>query len=146
MFDMIGVTAGFIAFFNTAIFAVLVFCPVSAGASFYSGNELLGLCTTERASTTYFEKTYECVAYISGTVDTFNSSPDLDKRKFCIPGNVTISQLKETTVEFLRANPENRDSSASAFVFSATVKAWPCVQRKTVTKPRSSRRRLTRRR
>jgi hypothetical protein len=112
--------------------AITAFCflPVPAQAGFYSGNELLGLCTAERADSTYFDKTYECVAYIAGAVDSFNDTRAVNKLKRCIPRKVTISQLKDVTVDYLRANPTDRKNSASTLVFAATRKAWPCAKTK----------------
>lgn len=110
--------------------AALAFPSVPAQAAFYSGNELFDICTTERASSAYFEKTYECVAYIAGAVDSINDARAANKLKKCIPGKVTISQLKDVSVKFLRENPADRDKPASVLVLAATRKAWPCSKRK----------------
>lgn len=110
--------------------AALGLAAAPADAGFYSGADLLGICTTERSDPAYFEKTYECVAYISGAVDAFNTTRAANKLKSCIPAGVTISQLREATVDYLRANPPARRTSASTLVFSATRKAWPCGRKK----------------
>lgn len=102
----------------------------AADAGFYTGKELYEVCTTERDSKTYVENTYECVAYITGAVDAFNTTREANKLKKCIPANVTISQLKDVTVDFLRENPADRNTSASTLVFAATRKAWPCARKK----------------
>jgi len=108
------------------------FFPAPAQAGFYSGNELFDICSTERNNPDYFEKTYECVGYISGAVDAFNTTRKVNNLKSCIPAGVTINQLKAVTVDYLRANPRDRDraSSASELVFAATRKAWPCKKKK----------------
>ncbi|HEX7853732.1 MAG TPA: Rap1a/Tai family immunity protein [Sphingobium sp.] len=103
---------------------------VPADAGFYSGNELFDVCTTERADPSHVEKTYECVAYIAGAVDAFNTTREVNNLKSCIPARVTLSQLKDATVKYMRANPDDRDHSASALVFTATRKAWPCSKKK----------------
>ncbi|RZJ78305.1 MAG: hypothetical protein EOO47_14220, partial [Flavobacterium sp.] len=36
-------------------------------------------------SKTYVENTYECVAYITGAVDAFNTTREVNKLKSCIP-------------------------------------------------------------
>lgn len=104
--------------------------PVPAQAGFYSGNALFEVCTVERGDAAYFEKTYECAAYVAGAVDAFNTTREANKLKSCIPAGVTISRLKDVTVDFMRANPSSRDKSASALVFAATRKAWPCTKKK----------------
>lgn len=102
--------------------------PASAG--FYSGEQLLEICTAKRSTPDYLEKTYECVAYITGAVDAFNTTREVNKLKSCIPGKVTVGQLREATVDYLLANAKERDKSASTLVFAATRKAWPCPKGK----------------
>ncbi|MFZ2996057.1 Rap1a/Tai family immunity protein [Sphingobium sp.] len=102
----------------------------AAHAGFYSGNQLLDVCTAEKSSPSYVENTYECVAYVAGAVDAFNTTREVNKLKSCIPAKVTLEKLKSATVDYLRANPKKRDESASALVFAATRKAWPCGKTK----------------
>lgn len=101
--------------------------PVAAHAGFYSGEDLYAVCTADKAGKDYFEKSYECVGYISGAVDAFNTTREANKLKSCIPGGVTISQLRATTVEYLGNNPIDRQNAASSQVFAAIRKAWPCA-------------------
>lgn len=102
--------------------------PVQAG--YYSGRDLLAICTADKDSPEYFEKTYECAAYISGAVDAFNQVRENSKLKRCIPRNVTIKQLRDATVKYMRANYVAGGKSAASVVFAATRKAWPCGKRK----------------
>jgi hypothetical protein len=111
--------------------------PVQAG--FYSGNDLLEACATGRESSAYFEKSYECVAYVAGAVDAFNTTREINKLKSCIPSGVTIGQLRTVTVDYLRANPNNLNGAASGLIFSATRKAWPCKM-KAASKARRTKR------
>ncbi|CAN5285110.1 Rap1a/Tai family immunity protein [soil metagenome] len=110
--------------------AVCGLASTAAHAGFYSGNELYDVCTTERSSNAYVEKTFECVAYISGAVDAFNTTRAANGLKSCIPPDVTVSQLRSVTVDTLRNNPVDRNGPASALVFRATRKAWPCPNKK----------------
>ncbi|MGV3769594.1 MAG: Rap1a/Tai family immunity protein [Sphingobium phenoxybenzoativorans] len=112
----------------------------AASAGFYSGNDLYEICTVERESKTYVEKTYECVAYVTGAVDAFNTTREANNLKSCIPPDVTISQLKDVTVKYLGNNPIDRAKSASSQVFAATRKAWPCSESagKPTTKAKSA--------
>jgi phosphoglucomutase len=114
-------------FAATAAFGLF---SIAADASFYTSKELYEVCTTERANKAYVENTYECVAYITGAVDAFNTTREVNKLKSCIPANVTISRLRDVTVDFLRENPADRNTSASTLVFAATRKAWPCTKKK----------------
>lgn len=100
--------------------------PGAAHAGFYSGKDLYDTCTIERGQPDYFEKAYECAAYVAGAVDAFNTTREANKLKSCIPPGVTMGRLREVTVNYLRDHPAERKASASTLVFSATRKAWPC--------------------
>ncbi|WP_324695064.1 Rap1a/Tai family immunity protein [Novosphingobium aerophilum] len=107
-----------------ALILPLGFVPGAANASFYTGAQLYESCTAQRGSNSYVEKTYECIAYITGAVDAFNTA---HKSKSCIPAGVTISQLREATVGYLHDNPKVHSESGSDVVFAATRSAWPCA-------------------
>lgn len=111
---------------SIAIVAALGLVPVAADAGFYTGEELYDICTVPKGDKTYVERSYECIAYITGAVDAFNTTREVNKLKSCIPPDVTISRLRDTTVAYLHDNPESRSTSASTLVFTATRKAWPC--------------------
>lgn len=104
--------------------------PGTAEAGFYSGNDLYDSCTVERGRPEFFEKSYECVAYIGGAVDAFNTTREANRLKSCIPAGVTLAKLQDVTVAYLRDHPAERKKSASNLVFSATRAAWPCGKRK----------------
>ncbi|WP_395327650.1 Rap1a/Tai family immunity protein [Novosphingobium sp. BL-8H] len=109
-----------------AVAAPLVLLPVAADAGFYTGNDLYEICTVQKGEKEYLERSYECIAYITGAVDALNTTREAAKLKSCIPAGVTISQLKDVTVGYLRDNPETRNDAASSLVFAATRKAWSC--------------------
>lgn len=110
-----------------AAIAGLAFLPLPAQAGFYGGDALYETCSTPKDSKDYFERSYECVGYISGAVDAFNTTREANGLKSCIPANVTISDLRKTTVDYLSRNPKDRAAnSASSQVFAAIRKAWPC--------------------
>lgn len=124
-----------------AALAAATFAPAVAQAGFYSGDELYAVCTTDKDDKSFFEKSYECVGYISGAVDAFNTTREANGLKSCIPGDVTISQLRRTSIDYLRNNPKDRAKSASSQVFAATRKAWPCPAGKPATKKASRKKR-----
>ena len=121
-----------------AVLTIGASLPIAAQAGFYSGDELYAVCTTDKDGKDYFEKSYECVGYISGAVDAFNTTREANKLKSCIPGGVTINQLRTTTVDYLSKNPIDRQQSASSQVFAAIRKAWPCAS---ATKKKSRKKR-----
>lgn len=113
-----------------ALVAPFGLVPMAADASFYTGVELYKVCTTDRGSKTYVDQTYECIAYITGAVDAFRTTRNVTKVKSCIPADVTISQLRTVTIDYLQKNPKQRGESASDLVFAATRTAWPCTDKK----------------
>lgn len=123
-----------------ALFLATTFTAPAAQASFYSGEQIYSLCTAERGSRDYVENTYECVAYITGAVDAFNTAREADKLARCIPPDVTISRLRVVTVEYLRDNQDALSGSASKLVFDAVRKAWPCEKPKPAKPVRKARR------
>lgn len=99
----------------------------AAHAAFYTGDQVYALCTAERGSSGFVEKTYECIAYVTGAVDAFNTVREASKLKRCIPPDVTIDRLRIVTVDYLRDHPETLNGSASNLVFAAINKTWPCA-------------------
>lgn len=112
--------------------------PGVAAAGFYSGDTLYEACSAAPGNNAYFEKSYECVGYVSGAVDAFNTTREANRLKSCIPAGVTINRLRQVTVAYLRDHPAERTQSASTLVFAATRKAWPCPKR-AVTSSRKTR-------
>jgi hypothetical protein len=118
--------------------ALALAAPAQAG--FYSGDALYQSCTTPKDDKGFFEASYECVGYIAGAVDAFNTTREANGLKSCIPADVTISKLRGVTVDYLAANPKDRAKSASSQVFAATRKAWPCPTAKKKPPARKKRR------
>ena len=111
---------------RAALLAMAALAPAAAHAGFYSGDDLFATCTADKDDKAYFERSYECLGYISGAVDAFNTTREANHLKSCIPPDVTINQLRNVTVNYLSKNPIDRQKSASSQVFAATRKAWPC--------------------
>lgn len=108
------------------LIAPLAAIPAPAQAGFYSGNALLEACSVEQGSPNYFERNYECVAYIAGAVDAFNTTREANGLKSCIPSGTTMGDLRNVTVEYLDDHRKERTKSASQIVFTATRAEWPC--------------------
>ncbi|QDK31798.1 MULTISPECIES: Rap1a/Tai family immunity protein [Sphingomonadaceae] len=115
--------------------AALGLAPVTASAGFYSGDDLYKTCSVPKKDKAYVEHSYECIAYITGAVDAFNTTREANKLKSCIPADVTISRLREVTLAYLEDNPRSLSAPASSLVFTATRKAWPCPAATPAKKP-----------
>ena len=95
-----------------------------------NAQHLAALCTGDRTSSE------GCEAYIDGVADTAGSYQELrpeDGSKgaalpgyVCVPRQVTGIQLRETFVEWLRANPNENDRQAAGAVLRALDARFRC--------------------
>ncbi|MNR61896.1 hypothetical protein D3C85_1837700 [compost metagenome] len=65
---------------------------------------------------------------MQGVVSTvYFYSDELKKdAKFCLPGNVTNSQMVRIVVKYLKDNPKNLNEGRTGLVWSALKDAYPC--------------------
>ena len=82
-----------------------------------TGNELLKVCPARDKTT--------CTTYINGWVEGIIVPKSLTKL-ICIPEGVTLGQLTDVFLNYLRAHPEERHEGASFLTFRAMKKAFPC--------------------
>ena len=101
---------------------ILVFVAVTAmsaiypakAAAIYDGNEILFSC----------EKGHlRCIYYLAGVQDLWSN---LDSKKYCIPEEVTLTQLKEAFIKYAKKNPGKLNLAASSVTINAFKKAFPC--------------------
>ena len=98
----------------TALFALAVVTPASAqpdsGYGFYTGNALMRLCknTDRTESTPDFASYSECVAFLSGVIDTYGMLMNLEAipKAVCSPVKVTQEQLRQVFLKYMNSNPE----------------------------------------
>lgn len=85
------------------------------------GNEIISVCGDQ----TYFSSGY-CLGYIRGVshgADMYFASKNTN---ICYPNNVTVGQLRDVVVDYIRRNPAKRTESAMLLVARASIEAWPC--------------------
>ena len=120
----------------TALFALAVVTPVSAqpdsGYGFYTGNALMRLCknTDRTESTPDFASYSECVAFLSGVIDTYGMLMNLEAipKAVCSPVKVTQEQLRQVFLKYMNANPEKWHHAAASHAIVAFAMAWPCKE------------------
>ena len=61
--------------------------------------------------------------YVIGTVDTL---ADSDFKLICLPNGVTVGQVSDVVLKFLRANPEKLHEPAYHLVYLALRPSWGC--------------------
>lgn len=97
---------------------VAMLLVVSQARAGITGNELLGWCEDDSA---------ECLAYIAGANDMLNVliSTHFIPQKWCASG-VTLGQIGDAVVTYLRAHPSDLHETASGFVPNALALGFPC--------------------
>ena len=86
-------------------------------SSFVSGNDLYDECTNLTGSA----KHIHCTGYVTGIADFLNMEGSV-----CLPANVTVQQIEDVIVNYLREKPRYGQISASALVGIALRKAFRC--------------------
>jgi hypothetical protein len=101
---------------GTRVLSVGLFWITSAFAAFDSGNTLFDSCNNSDAS-----KQSHCLAYIAGVSDVLDGM-----HITCTGGRVSLDQVKDVVVKYLREHPEQRNSDADDSTSIALTLAFPC--------------------
>lgn len=104
-----------------ALAAMFISNPANAG--FYMpANKLLSLCESDSVTDQNV-----CVGYVLGVADAAQTlDSEINIKRFCLPKNVTSSQLEKTAVKYMNDNPQQLDKPASYYVLVALRTAFPC--------------------
>jgi hypothetical protein len=92
-------------------------CAVSQPLHFMSGNEIYEDCTGPKGSPKYGI----CIGYVVGISDALNMVGSV-----CASTSVTVDQVIDVIVNYIRANPKYRDVPASLLAGAALREAFPC--------------------
>jgi hypothetical protein len=102
---------------GTPVLSIGLFWATSAFAAFDSGNALLESC--DNATDAW--KQSHCLAYIAGVSDVLDGM-----HITCTGGRVSLDQVKDVVVKYLREHPEQRNSDADDSTSTALALAFPC--------------------
>jgi hypothetical protein len=84
------------------------------------GNRLWAQCTDPH-------RLLICFGYITGIADVMEAGQLQGSGwRACFPANVTVEQLKDVVVEYLRALPQSRHINAAKLVGAALESGFPC--------------------
>ncbi len=111
-------------FFLSALFLLLVSASANAQrVSTTTGNDLLESCESKGN----FEQAF-CLGYITGVTDIegLDSAVYPERRRSCVPENVTNGQARDVVVKYLKDHPEERHLQAAILVAKAMGQAFPC--------------------
>ncbi len=100
---------------------------------FITGNVLLDRCTASQTGNGLTDLAF-CAGYVTDIADTLDRttitvSPDSGGHwqiRACVPTGVSISQLMDVVVRYLRASPDVRHFNGSILATKAISEAFPC--------------------
>lgn len=98
--------------------------PVPAGASDYlnnSGNELLAHCEDEN-----YVNQGVCLGIVQASWNAVSLIAVMMKRDPCIPDTVTLGQMQEVMLAYMRAHPAERSDNVITIMARATRASWTC--------------------
>lgn len=102
--------------------AALTFGPPDpAAAAFASGASLYANCSNEAIHLLVAD----CYGYITGISDALEGGPVYGARA-CVPQNVTIEDVGNAAIDWIRVHPERQHELAAAVVAEALMDAFPC--------------------
>lgn len=85
------------------------------------GNDLLQVCSQ---SGIYMEG--YCLGYIRGVSLGADWTLLMKDKRICYSDNITMSQLRDVIVAYIRRNPNTRNENVLLLVIKASLEAWPC--------------------
>jgi hypothetical protein len=97
------------------LLATLLFIPIVASAEFTSGNDLYKDLRSDKVSDNIY-----ALGYIAGVADAGQSG------SHCIPSTVSLGQLQDMAIDYLRRNADVRNLSADVLIGLMLLERWPC--------------------
>ena len=72
-----------------------------------------------------------CMGYITGVLDGANTAPipkncPAPASYWCIPKGVTLGQIQEVVVKYLKDHPEIRHQPSNGLIENAVLAVWSC--------------------
>lgn len=103
---------------------VLLAISGTTHARFYTSNQLLDLCRSEKV-----EHQNVCRGFLGGVVDSIDilkSWGDIPNDYFCAPETTSLSQLQIIYIKYSHNNPQYQDWLASSIAMNAFFLEFPC--------------------
>ena len=114
-----------LAFFGTAMVLVSAQPAAPASGVYMKGHALYEMCIEN-------DNTLACTAYVAGVMDFLSAAgkTDILNEQFqpvCVPqSGVTLGQLQDIVIKYLREHPEERHEPGVFLVVGAIREAFPC--------------------
>lgn len=87
----------------------------------HSGNDLKTECEDSNPVSSGF-----CLGYILATMNGMEYALTLAETRVCVPATVTVGQMKDVVLAYMRRYPETRDRNMIIIMTAASAEAWPC--------------------
>lgn len=105
---------------RNALFAMVsAACLDCAHAGFYDGNKVLALCESQMS----FDQGL-CVGYSAGIADAWDNVRKVSGNESCLRETVTIGQVRDVIMKYLKENPAQRDEGANGIGIRALYAAF----------------------
>lgn len=85
------------------------------------GNQLLSDCAD---NSTYMQGF--CLGYIRALDNSMIMLLALNNKKYCRPEGVTVGQVRDVYLSYIRRHPAERNQNNIALAISGNNEAWPC--------------------
>lgn len=110
-----------IRFALATILAIAAFAPHAQAGTAVNGTRLLAWCNSGNA-----EDQRLCLGYIMSVGDILDAQT-IFKGRACLPTTLSVEQLQQTVLAFLRANASLLDGASGANLAAlAMMDAFPC--------------------
>ena len=85
------------------------------------GNQLLSDCSDDSGYMQGF-----CLGYIRALDNGMIMLLALNNKKYCRPQGVTVGQVRDVYLSYIRRHPAERNQNNLGLALSANNEAWPC--------------------
>ena len=103
--------------------AILLVIGFSSAAHAQTGNEFLAQCDDSKGAV----EGMKCLSYVDGITDGFDIAILIDngvQKQWTIPQGVTLGQLRDIIVGYVKAHPESRHLSMTLLAWNALNNAF----------------------
>jgi hypothetical protein len=98
---------------------LLMLAQAAQATAYLNGNELYSACQSDKSV---------CGYYVAGVSDTHDALQAVGRspRTICTPSGVTLEQMTDVVIAYLRDRPDQRHNQAGALALTALRRTFPC--------------------
>ena len=110
----------------SVVTALMLVAPSRGYCNFYSGSELLEMCSASKDDAVYYQKQSECRGFIVGVADSARCTNPVNGYSWSSAEHVTQGQVVKVVVKWLNEHPEKLHFASAGLVANALEDAFPC--------------------